>query len=116
MPAEPARLRQVLYPSDDVERDTRFYAEALGLEPMVVDGSQFALLDSDGHRLALANPTEAVAGSTPAAVFAVGDVDSVVAGVVVSGGTVVAPPHDGPHERRAVLADPTGNQFIVYSR
>lgn len=38
MPAEPARLRQVLYPSDDVERDTRFYAEALGLEPMVVEG------------------------------------------------------------------------------
>lgn len=115
MPTEPARLSQVLYPSATVGDDANFFATVLGLEPLVVDGTRFALMGADGGRLALASGSEAIAGSTPVAVFAVPDVDQTVELARDNGGTVVVTVHDGPHERRAALADRSGNRFVVYS-
>jgi len=45
--------------------------------------------------------------------FAVDDTDSTVDALVKAGGTVLAPPSDGPAGRSALVADPQGAAFAV---
>jgi predicted enzyme related to lactoylglutathione lyase len=104
------RLGNVLIPVADLDRAIAFY----GLPVRFRDGDRFAALDAGGVTLALAGPAEHVtAGVAPS--FRVDSVAAAVRDLLARGGEVVREAADGPHETRAVLRDPSGNVFVVYS-
>jgi predicted enzyme related to lactoylglutathione lyase len=103
-----------MYPVDDVEKASEFYRDALGLSVKFVDGSRYAALDGTTTTFALAGPEEQVAGTHAAVSFKVADVAEAIRVVAAAGGTVIQEPAEGPHEIRAVVADPWGNAFVVY--
>jgi predicted enzyme related to lactoylglutathione lyase len=109
-----ASLRSVLYPVPDVEAASTFYQQTLSTPLKFADGDRYAALDA-GITLAVAAPEESVAGPSVAASFKVADVAATVEAVRQAGGTVHLEPTAGPHEIRAVAADPWGNKFILYS-
>ncbi|MGC0239684.1 VOC family protein [Arthrobacter sp. SD76] len=109
------RLTGVGYPVDDLAAAVEFFAEAFGVEPRFADGDRFAALDAGGSTVALTAAEERIT-TGPAAFLRVGNVDEAVERVRASGGTVVFGPQDGPHERRAVVRDPWGNEIVVLHR
>lgn len=113
--AEVRKLGMVLHPVDDLEKALRFWQDALGLALRFRDGERFCALDAAGVTIALAAGTERIT-EAPAVSLQVDDVDAVVAKLEAAGAQVVSPPADGPHERRAVLRDPSGNPVVLYAR
>lgn len=107
-------IGNVLYPVPDVAKAIEFYRDALGLPLKFADGGRYAALDGGRATLALAGPEEDVTNGQPAASFKVADVRATVGALAEAGATLVAAPAEGPHELRAVLADPWGNAFVVY--
>jgi predicted enzyme related to lactoylglutathione lyase len=61
-------------------------------------------------------PDEDVTGARVAASFRVPDVAKAVENAVAAGATVVRPPERGPHEIRAVVADPWGNPVVLAAK
>lgn len=108
-------IGNVLYPVPDVTKAVEFYRDALGLPLKFADGERYAALDGGRATLALAGPEEDVTNGRPAASFKVADAVAAVGELTKAGATVVSPPAEGPHEIRAVLTDPWGNAFVVYS-
>jgi predicted enzyme related to lactoylglutathione lyase len=104
------KLGNVLIPVADLDEAIAFY----GLPVKFRDGDRFAALDGGGVTVALAGPAEHVTASA-APSYKVDDVPQVVREMVGRGAEVVRAPEDGPHERRAVLRDPSGNVFVLYS-
>jgi predicted enzyme related to lactoylglutathione lyase len=109
-----SRVGNVHYPVADMEMAVAFYHSAFGLEPKFVDGKRYAALDAGGTTLALAGPEEDVTGGRVAGSFKVDDVQAALSAIVAAGGSVVQEAKAGPHELRAVAADPWGNTLIVY--
>lgn len=110
-----SEIGNVLYPVADVAKAIAFYRDALGLPLKFADGERYAALDGGRATFALAGPEENVTNGRPAASFKVADAVRAVAELEQAGATVVSAPAEGPHEVRAVLADPWGNVFVVYS-
>ncbi|MCE3552891.1 VOC family protein [Pseudonocardia sp. RS11V-5] len=110
----PARVGNVQYPVADVAAATDFYRMAFGFSPRFVDGSRYAVLETGGVALALAGAEEDVTGGRVAASCKVPEVAVAVRAVVVAGGSVLQDIQQGPHELRAVVADPWGNAVVVY--
>jgi predicted enzyme related to lactoylglutathione lyase len=98
----------------------RWYAEVLGLRPVVEDvESQFALLEAGASRLALKGGAEARQdGSTPNVrlVFQVGNVD-IERDRLIGLGVDVGPAIDNRAEayRGVALVDPEGTPITLYS-
>lgn len=112
--AVPARLGQVLHPVADVAAATAFYGAVFGFAAKFSDGDRYAALDAGGATLALAGPAEDITGGKAAAAVKVADVDAAIRALTEAGGSLVRAPERGPHETRAVAADPWGNLVIVY--
>ncbi|GAA3133856.1 hypothetical protein GCM10010485_85060 [Streptosporangium carneum] len=110
-----SKLGNVLIPVDDMEGAIAFYSGALGLAVRFRDGDRFAALDGGGVTVALVGALERVAGDVTAPSYKVGDVALAVRELVEAGAKVVGEPETGPHEVRAVLRDPSGNVFVLYS-
>jgi predicted enzyme related to lactoylglutathione lyase len=108
------RIGNVLYGVDDVAAAVAFYRDGLGLEVKFQDGERFAALDGGGTTFALAAPEEQIAAG-PVASFKVDDVAATTKRLTAAGAELVRGPEDGPHEIRAVLRDPAGNSFVVYT-
>ncbi|MFC4115953.1 VOC family protein [Nonomuraea zeae] len=104
------RLANVLIPVADLDEAIAFY----GLPVKFRDGDRFAALDGGGVTVALAGPAEHVTSSA-APSYKVDDVAAAVRELSARGGEVVREPEKGPHETRAVLRDPSGNVFVLYS-
>jgi predicted enzyme related to lactoylglutathione lyase len=104
------RLGNVLIPVTDLDQAIAFY----GLPVKFRDGDRFAALDAGGVTVALAGPAEHVTASA-APSYKVDDVPLAVQELRARGGEVVRAPESGPHETRAVLRDPSGNVFVLYS-
>ncbi|MER6513227.1 MULTISPECIES: VOC family protein [unclassified Nonomuraea] len=104
------KLGNVLIPVADLDEAIAFY----GLPVKFRDGDRFAALDGGGVTVALAGPAEHVTASA-APSYKVDDVAVTVREMAARGAEVVRAPEDGPHERRAVLRDPSGNTFVLYS-
>lgn len=115
MSAHAQKLGNVLIPVTDLDKAVTFYSEALGLEVKLRDGDRFAVLDGGGATVALAAPAEQVAGAVTAPSYKVGDVTEAVRDLTAAGASVVSGPETGPNEIRAVLRDPSGNAFVLYS-
>jgi predicted enzyme related to lactoylglutathione lyase len=108
------KLGSVLYPTANLKAAVAFYHDGLGLPMKFVDGDRYAALDGGGATFALAAGAERVS-ERPVASFKVSSVEDALVRVRAAGGTIVAEPFEGPHEVRAVVADPDGNQFILYA-
>jgi predicted enzyme related to lactoylglutathione lyase len=104
------KLGNVLIPVADLDEAIAFY----GLPVKFRDGDRFAALDGGGVTVALAGPAEHVTGSA-APSYKVDDVALTVREMSARGAEVVRGPEAGPHETRAVLRDPSGNVFVLYS-
>ncbi|WP_342775976.1 VOC family protein [Nonomuraea mesophila] len=104
------KLGNVLIPVADLDEAIAFY----GLPVKFRDGDRFAALDGGGVTVALAGPAEHVTASA-APSYKVDDVTRAVRELTGRGAEVVRAAEDGPHERRAVLRDPSGNVFVLYS-
>jgi predicted enzyme related to lactoylglutathione lyase len=114
--SDPSTIGNVLYPAADVGAAIEFYGGVLGLPTKFRDGDRYAALDGGGVTLAIAGTEEDVVGGRVAASFRVADVAAAVAGVQAAGGTVMRAAERGPHEIRAVVADPWGNPVVVYAK
>ncbi|MBG0828690.1 VOC family protein [Planomonospora sp. ID67723] len=110
-----SKLGNVLIPVGDLDEAIAFYSGALGLAVRFRDGDRFAALDGGGATVALVAAAEQVAGAATAPSYKVGDVAGAVRELAEAGAEVVREPETGPHEIRAVLRDPSGNAFVLYS-
>ncbi|MBB3727578.1 MULTISPECIES: VOC family protein [Nonomuraea] len=97
----------VFIPVEDVGKAIEFY----GLPVRFRDGDRFALLEGG---IGLAGPDEHLTGST-AVCLKTEDLARAVQDLLDRGGALVRGPEAGPHETRAVLRDPSGNLFVLYS-
>ncbi|GII86389.1 hypothetical protein Ssi03_43790 [Sphaerisporangium siamense] len=113
--AHAQKLGNVLIPVTDLDEAVAFYSRTLGLAVKFRDGDRFAALDGGGVTVALAAGGEQVAGAVTAPSYKVGDVAEAVRDLTAAGAEVVSGPETGPHEVRAVLRDPSGNVFVLYS-
>jgi predicted enzyme related to lactoylglutathione lyase len=109
------KVGNVLYPAADLHQAMAFYRDGLGLRVKFQDGDRFASLDGGNVTFALVSGQEDVTSGAPAVSFKVSDVATSVERLTAAGAEVVSPAADGPHETRAVLRDPAGNQFVVYA-
>ncbi|MBV9027974.1 MAG: VOC family protein [Candidatus Eremiobacteraeota bacterium] len=115
----------------DAERAARFYAEVFGWQtaPFSAGGATLTLLRRPGYvggEPAQPVPRDVVAvmlptggeypAGTPAhwsVAFWILDVDAAAATAASAGATLVAPPHDTPGFRRAIIRDPQGAVFTL---
>ncbi|MFC5831079.1 VOC family protein [Nonomuraea insulae] len=104
------KLGNVLIPVANLDEAIAFY----DLPVKFRDGDRFAALDGGGVTVALAGPEEHVTASA-APSYKVDDVARTVREMTGRGAEVVREPEAGPHETRAVLRDPSGNVFVLYS-
>ncbi|OUS92043.1 VOC family protein [Rhodococcus sp. NCIMB 12038] len=107
------KLGNVTHPVADVTAAATFYSDSLGITTKFIDGDRYAALDAGGTTLALAAPVEDLTECVCAS-FKVADVGTALESIRRAGGRIVHPRQQGPHEVRAVAADPWNNLFIVY--
>jgi predicted enzyme related to lactoylglutathione lyase len=107
-------LRQLIVPVASVEDALPFYRDALGLDVRFQDGDRWAALEAGGLTLALAGPGEHPAGDRVALGVKVVDLDDAIARIEAAGGTVLEPPREGAHERRAACLDGHGTPIALY--
>ena len=93
-----------------------FYGEVLGLPVKFQDGSRYAALDGGGVSIGILGPDEDVTDGRVAASFRVPDIAAAVEKAVAAGATVLRAPERGPHEIRAVVADPCGNPIVFAAK
>jgi predicted enzyme related to lactoylglutathione lyase len=115
MGAGAQKVGNVLVPVGDLDEAIAFYSEALGLPLKFRDGDRYAALDGGGVTIALVAPEEQVSGTATAPAYKVADVARAAQILTEAGALPVSGPETGPHEIRAVLRDPSGNVFVLYS-
>jgi catechol 2,3-dioxygenase-like lactoylglutathione lyase family enzyme len=110
----PLSLRQILLPTTDLDASLAFYEGVLGLPLKFRDGDRYAALSAGDATLALLGPADRdpAAGVAPALRAAAVEP---LAERLREAGWAVEGPHDGGHERRIELSDPSGNPLVVYA-
>lgn len=109
------RLGHVIVPSSDLDALTSFYVDRLGLDLQFRDGERYAAVTDGTVTLGLAAAGEQPVPGRVVVSVEVAGLDAVLAAWTADGlevGTSI----DGPHERRAVVRDPSGNAVVVYER
>ena len=103
------RIGNVFYRAPNMDAAVHFYSEVLGFQIKFRDGDKWAAFDVGGATLALE-------GGAPhgATVSLRADGLSKVVEQLRSRGAMVSDVLTGPHERRATLTDPAGNELILY--
>jgi uncharacterized protein len=106
----------------DVEKATEFYCELFGWEvaPVTEDAGNERVVIRNGERMngGMARMPESMGDDTPPhwlPYFGVDDVDAAVRATEEGGGSKLSDPVDVPAGRLAVLADPQGAVFAVFS-
>ena len=108
------KLGMLIHPVDDLESAVAFYRDALELPLKFRDGDRFCAFDVGGVTLALAAGEEKLTPG-PAVSLKLADLDAALSRLLAAGARLLRGPEDGPHERRAVVADASGNALILYS-
>jgi catechol 2,3-dioxygenase-like lactoylglutathione lyase family enzyme len=103
------RIGNVFYRAPDMEAAVHFYSEVLGLSLKFRDGDNWAAFDINGVTFALE-------GGAPQGARVSLRVDGLASVVdqLRARGASVSDITSGPHETRATLTDPAGNQLILY--
>ncbi|HQR03153.1 MAG: VOC family protein [Proteobacteria bacterium] len=105
----------ILIPVTDLGEAIDFYVGQLGLKLKFRDGERYAALDAAPLSIGLVANEERIV-TQPAVVFPVMDVDSEITRLTGTGARVLLPAESGPHERRAVLAGPDGQPFVISAK
>ncbi|MBM7085855.1 VOC family protein [Micromonospora sp. WMMD734] len=106
------RIGHVIVPADDLDAQLAFYT-ALGLTVRFRDGDRYAAVTDGTVTIGLADAgQQPVAGRTVLSIQ-VDDLDACLAQLAAVGVTATTPT-TGPHERRALITDPTGNPLTLY--
>jgi catechol 2,3-dioxygenase-like lactoylglutathione lyase family enzyme len=106
------RIGNVFYRVPDMDAAVRFYTDVLGLGLKFRDGDHWAAFDVGGSTLAVEGGAPGGPGGATVS-LRVDGLDAVVADLRARGATV-GDVETGPHERRAELKDPAGNQLVLY--
>lgn len=110
----PIELRQILLPTPDIDAALALYEGVLGLELKLRDGDRYAALRAGETTLALVGPDDRDPAAGVAPALRVASVDA-LAEKLRAAGWEVDGPHDGGHERRLELRDPSGNPLVLYA-
>ena len=108
------KVGMVVHPVADLDQAQKFYEEILGLKLKFRDGERFCAFDVNGVTIALAAHEERLT-TAPAVSYKVDDAQTALATLTAAGAKPLSDLMEGPHEHRAVLADPAGNPFVIYS-
>src|SRR5438874_4575821 len=100
--------------ASDMDAAVRFYTEVLGFPLKLRDGDRWAAFDVGGATVGLEGGAASGGGSGGATVSLRAEGLSELAGQLRARGATVGPIESGPHERRALLTDPVGNQLVLY--
>jgi lactoylglutathione lyase len=106
------RIGNVFYRVDDMDAAVRFYTEVLGFGLKLRDGNHWAAFDVGGATLAVEGGAPGGPGGATVS-LRVEDIQSVVQDLR-NKGAQLSDVESGPHERRARLTDPAGNQLVLY--
>ena len=104
----------IMIPVDDLSAAVIFYHNRLGLDIRFRDGDRFCVLNGNGLTIALAAMKERVTNTTVAA-FKVENLEIAVDLLKKEGMKFVGGIELGPHESRAVVIDPCGNELVIFS-
>src|SRR6266550_485760 len=106
------RIGNVFYRVSEMDAAVRFYTEVLGFGLKLRDGDRWAAFDVGGVTLGVEGGTPGGPGGATVS-LRVDGLDAVVADLG-SNGADVGDIQSGPHERKAALRDPAGNQLVLY--
>lgn len=109
------RLKMLIQPVDDLAGAADFYRSAFGFREKFRDGERFCLLETGALPLALSAGEESLS-ERPAPVYETDDIQAALTHLTEGGAQVLRPLEAGPHEWRALLADPAGNPFILSAK
>ncbi|MDN0084512.1 VOC family protein [Crenobacter sp. SG2305] len=109
------QLTMLIQPVDDLPTAAAFYRDAFGYTEKFRDGARFCLFDTGALPLALTAGEERLT-ERAAPVYRVDDIEAALARLTAAGARVLRPLEAGPHEWRAVLADPASNPLILTAR
>lgn len=109
------KLGSVIVPSTDLDALTSFYVDRLGLALRFRDGDRYAAVTDGTVTLGLATPAEQPEPGRVVVSIEVTGLDELLSGWA-DDGLEVGEPVVGPHERRAVVRDPSGNAVVVYEK
>jgi len=106
------RIGNVFYRVDDMDAAVHFYTDVLGCTLKFRDADRWAAFDLAGVTLAVEGGGHGGPGGATVS-LRVDGLAELVAELRAAGATV-GEIETGPHERRAGLTDPAGNQLILY--
>ncbi|HEV7661987.1 MAG TPA: VOC family protein [Chloroflexota bacterium] len=106
------RIGNVFYRTTDMDAAVRFYGEVLGFKLKLRDGDRWAAFDAGGMTLALEGGAPGGPGGSTVSLRC-DRLDEVVSSLREKGAQV-SEIETGPHERKAKLTDPAGNQLVLY--
>lgn len=108
------KIGHVVVPTDDLDVQLGFY-ELLGLSIRFRDGDRYAAVTDGSVTLGLADESQQPSRGQVVVSFEVDDLDSCLARLATAGwvpGEITV----GPHERRSLVLDPSGNPIAVYEK
>ncbi|MBX3566595.1 MAG: VOC family protein [Rhizobiaceae bacterium] len=115
--SEAARLQNVFYRVENMERARAFYERVLEPELRFADGDRWVQYRSGTCGFALAAPSEAHHSMAGAAiVFEVHDLEVLREAIAAAGGAVLGERDMGNHGVTLIVADPDGNVLHLWKR
>ena len=112
------KLRQVYVVARDLEAQSRFYAETLGLALQFRDGDRWVQFQAGDASFALSSAAEGD-GAPPGVaipVFEVEDLDAATRELSAAGRAPGAIRDMGDHGRTAMVVDPGGARLVLFQR
>jgi catechol 2,3-dioxygenase-like lactoylglutathione lyase family enzyme len=106
------RIGNVFYRVPDMDAAVHFYRDVLGLALKFRDGDHWAAFDVGGSTLAVEGSAAGGPGGATVS-LRVDGLDALVS-ELRSRGASVSDVTTGPHERRAAVHDPAGNELVLY--
>lgn len=106
------RIGNAFYRVPDMDAAVHFYTQVLGFGLKLRDGDHWAAFDVGGTTLAVEGGAPGGPGGATVS-LRVDGLEALVSDLRARGATVSAVA-TGPHERRAELQDPAGNQLVLY--
>ncbi|MEU5877838.1 VOC family protein [Spirillospora sp. NPDC047279] len=103
------KIGHIIVPAGDLDAQLAFY-ESLGLTTRFRDGDRYAAVTDGTTTVGLADESQQPVPGRTVLTLQVDDLDACLES------RPATEPVEGPHERRAVVTDPSGNPVVLYER